>query len=247
MHKSPLVVVLGSKPDPCLPDISPLAVVAANGAIEIALEYRKRFGTKIISLVPGKDLYEQKHIRDSIRVSCPDSLYILGPIPVSIDQYVYVKNELGIARDFVKIISHKEKNFDFTIIFGWRRYIIGLKSLYLRGFRYLLFYVVVDIFTKREFGWLGRSTGINAIIFSLYNFPEAKQIVVVGVGLFSGGHFNQVGKFRSKTAKMDRLTMRHWIPAKRLKVFTTDAMLFKHGAVPLWQGKYFKSKSHDVT
>jgi hypothetical protein len=232
------VIVLGSKPNAAMPDVEPRIVVAANGAAELAVTYRDRYGAEIVSMVPGRDLFEQEHIRVSIKKSVPDKLLLLGTVHIENDPLGYVEKELGIAPESVTIVSLHERNWGLTRRLGWRRYIIWITSSLVRGLRHLCTVAIPDLFGKRNFNWMSRSTGLNAILYSLDHF-SGSDIVIAGIGLQAGSHFNSAGVFKAKTARMDRLTMKYWLPQKRINLYTTDPILSELGKVSKWEGPTF--------
>lgn len=238
-----IIVILGAKPNSLLPRIKPDVVVAANSAVEIALNYRNEYGCKIISLVPGKDLFEQDHIRNSIRKSKPDKLVLLGTVNISDDPLGYVTDKLGIEASDVEIVSLHERNWGLTKFIGWRRFLIMLESTITRGLKHTMMVAIPDILHKKSFDWMGRSTGLNAILYTMKNIPKPRKIIVAGVGIqaedVDGQHFNGQGIFKAKTAKADRLTMKHWKDDCRREVYTTDETLHSLGGVQMWKGDTF--------
>ncbi len=192
-------------------------------------------------MVPGRDLFEQAHIRESIRKSSPDELLLLGTIHIEDDPLGYIEKELDISADKVTIINLHDRNWGLAKAFGWRRYVILIRSSLMRGIRHPFLTALPDMFGARNFNWMSRSTGLNAILYSMERFKDTEDIITAGIGLQAGGHFNNVGVYKTKTARMDQLTMKYWIPDKRSRVYTTDNAMSEIGNVPMWTGETFKA------
>lgn len=238
LHSNKPVIILGSKPECHLPDVEPEIVFAANGAVEIGLFYRKKYGSKLISMVPGKDLFEQEHIRHSIKQSQPDHIILLGTTHIESNTLGYVNKELQLDSSKVSIMSMYERNWVLVKSLGWRRYVYAMKNSLVRGLRHPLTVALPDVLTNRVFDWTGRSTGINASLYALREYPE-HQVVMAGIGLVAGGHFNNEGVFKKKTAQADQIMMQYWVPKLRKQLFTTDDVMHEMGKVPKWEGPLY--------
>ena len=82
------VVVLGSKPEAQFPEVEAPVVLAANGAVELAVEYRRRYGSRIVGLVPGVELLKHPHIQESFKKGTPDEIIVFGEGGVDIVAFI---------------------------------------------------------------------------------------------------------------------------------------------------------------
>lgn len=227
------IIVLGSKPNPILPDVSVKFVFAANGSVEAALPYRKKYNARIIGLVPAIELRKHTHIQNSIKKACPDKLIVFGN---DLDIVSFVHDDLGLNKTKIELVNNKQRRALMNRSIGWRIILIALRRIRVRGFKNFLRKILPDILLNREKDWLMHSTGMDSIMYAMQNFPD-KDVISAGIGLQQGSHFNGVGEFTSKTAMSDRDTVKHWLPSRRKHLYTTDDIMHSHGKVSLWRGK----------
>lgn len=232
------LVVLGAKPNSALPDVAAPYVLGANGAIEVGLPYREKYQSKLIGLVPGVELYKHAHIRDSIKKAYPEELIVFGD--GGKDIVLYIHNEMGLANTKVTLLTIKERIQLMKAVLGIRTVLVAAERFKVRGLKHFLKTALPDMLRGGDMAWMAHSTGLDAIMYAMLRFPNASHIITAGIGLQGGEHFNQQGEFMSKTAIADRGTMRHWKPALRPQVYTTDVVMHECGKVPLWTGKYFE-------
>ena len=233
------IVVLGSKPDTCLPDVSPKVVFGANGAVESALPYREKYNSKIVGVVPSIELRKHGHIQDSIKKASPDKMIVFGNNAGIIS---FIHNDMGLPNTEVELISNKERQSRIVSMMGWRIIPVSINRIssrgLLRGLKYLIRKVVPDILFSRDKDWISHSTGLDSVMYAMSAFPQA-NVITAGIGLQGGAHFNNQGEFMSKTAIADRRTMKYWPFEKRKNVYTTDDVMAEIGNVPKWEGKIF--------
>lgn len=235
MHMRQSVVVLGAKPDPALPLIEVSVVVTANGAVEYAVPYRQRFNSRIVALASSGDLRDRPDMQQSLSKSRPDEIILLGE---HIENPVgYVRNTLGLPDTRVSVLSFRELRHLTDEMLGWRRFLIAGLLLKSRGIKYFIKYVLPDWFGARWTVWLSRSTGLNAILYTLKRFSDA-EVITAGIGLQPGTHLGG-GIFAEKTAKVDQMVMKHWPSEKKTRVYTTDETMSKVGNVKKWEGETF--------
>lgn len=233
------IVVIGSKPDAALPTVKASVVLTANSAVEIGLEYRKRYNSRIIALVSGEVLKETSNIRQSLTKSCPDEIIVMGGDRDIDDPVSFIKNDLGLPRAIVSVLRHRERIRLMSDVLGWRKILVMAHFSKSRGIKNVR-YVLPDLLGPRNMSWLFHSTGLSAMFYGMRRFSNAKEIVVAGIGMEEGPHFKGAAEgFREKTAKADRITMKHWPHKKRLALFTTDDSMNRIGNVPKWQGETF--------
>lgn len=231
-----IVVVLGSKPNSKFPDIAADVVLTANSAVEHALKYRNKYGSAVISMAPCNHLGDKDYIQDSISKSEPDELVILGGCISEVESFVRQKLELKNTK--VNILNSHYVNWGLLDLLDLRKFVVLLISLFRRGLKYFVSNAVPDFFGKRDLDYLARSTGLNAILYVIERFKNVETIVITGVGLQEGGHFNKLGEFTDKTAKADRLVFSNWSLSRRRMMRTTDEQMNKIGHVTKWEGKY---------
>lgn len=229
-----IVLVLGSKPNAQLPVISPEVVFASNNAIELATFYREKYGTRIISIVNG-DIFDSQEMVDSImgsvQKSQPDEVIFFGPGKLS-NHEQYIQKELGL-KSKVTIVSNKER---FQLIFKalkGRSIFPILIRLCTKSPIHVIKVCLPDLFGKQEALWMSRSSGLNSIFYCLNKFPQHK-VVTAGIGLVAGAHFNNIGSYTEKTAKVDQLVMRFWPKKLRKNLYTTDREMYKNWNIELW-------------
>lgn len=223
------VIILGSKPEATFPDIKVENVLAANGAVELALLYREKYGANIIVLVPSNELLKHKHIQESFVKGKPDEIVLLGE--ESEEATDLIKNVLNLNAEII-IFNPNERLELMKKILGYRRYILLVKRTILSGPR--------KLFSGSSL-WPSCSTGLNAIFYAMVRFPEAEKYITAGIGLKSGGHFNKVGEFTDKTSQSDLITIKHWPYIKRKNVYTTDDVMSEIGGVPKWEGEILQN------
>ena len=232
------VVVVGSKPDSDFPLIAPDVVVTAKSSVEQGLVYREKSGSKIIALVPWPELQERGYMKPALVNSQPEELVILGDNEK--ESILFIENILKLENTKVELQTHNQRNFGLLKNLGRAKYTLMLHMLWIRGFRFFIKTAVYDFFGKRDMQWLSRSTGINGIMYARARFPNA-TIIVVGIGLVGGGHFDGKGVFTKKSAKSDQIFMKHWPQSKRSNIYTTDDNLSSLGGVDKWKGEIFSN------
>ena len=228
------VIVLGAKPNLNLPDVEPQAVITTKGAVELGLLYRKRFGSPIIALTPGgPELYDRDYMLDLLKKVQPEEIVVLG-VEDGFMPEQFIREKLLLSEVKITIYSSFQRNFSLLTSLGWRRWLLMIHMLSIRGMTHLVFIALPDLFKGCSLNWLSRSTGINGMLYAQKRFPNASQIIVAGVGLEAGGHFNGRGLFTEKSAKSDKIVMRYWVKNNRTQFVTTDKRLSKIGNVTAW-------------
>jgi hypothetical protein len=231
------VVVLGSKPEAQFPEIEAPVVLAANGAVELALEYRRRYGSRTVGLVPGVELLKHPHIQESFKKGAPDEIIVFGD--GGVDIVAFIRETLKLADAQITVYTIRERHQFMKHVLGWRVLLVMYERIRVRGLHHFVTKVIPDILFHGDMDWLSHSTGLDAIMYAMKRFPRAEYIIAAGIGLQGGAHFNKVGEFMQKTAIADRGTMKHWPPFLRKNVVTTDDNLSEIGNIPKWDSKLF--------
>jgi hypothetical protein len=221
------IIVLGSKPKASLPLVKVDTVITANGAVELALPYREKYGARIIAMVPGRELIKHDHIQQSFIKGQPDEIILLGED--SNEAISLIENILKLNDSKIIVFGPRKRLGLMKKILGWNRFFVLFEQFKSRGIK-----------TFSGSVWPSCSTGLNAIFYALIKFPNAK-IVTGGIGLVSGEHFNRVGQFTPKTAKSDQIVVKHWPRNKRPEVCTTDEIMSEVGDFPKWGGETFSA------
>lgn len=229
------VIVLGSKPGALMPAVAADVVIGANSAIELAVQYREKYNSRIVAMTPCNHFGDKEYIQNSVRASAPDEVVILGACIV--EPEAFVKNTLGLSDAQVIVLPSNLVNWSFLSKVGSSRYLIFLSRLLSRGVSHFFKTFLPDLLTKRDFDFLARSTCLNSIFYSLDRFKNIETIIIVGMGLQEGGHFNNLGNFTDKTAQSDRLVFKHWPSTKKAKLQTTDDKMAEIGLVKKWKGE----------
>lgn len=235
------VIVIGSKPNAGFPSVRPQAVITAKSAVKQGLLYRKRFGSKIIALIPWPELETHDYVREALVESRPEEVIVLGDNNgESVD---FVHNVLKLTSTKVSTYSYHERNYTLICGLGIKKMSLIINMLRIRGVKFVIRKAIEDLFVGADMKWLSRSTGINGILYARKRFINAESIIVAGVGLIGGGHFDGVGEFTDKSAKSDRIFMKYWPKSARHNVYTTDETLSRVGNIPLWNGDVFFADS----
>lgn len=229
------VVVLGSKPQGKLPDVNVPVVLAANGAVELAVKYRNKYGSYIIGLVPLRELKLHQHICESFIKAQPDEVIIMGGEKK--ESELFVRSQLKLINATVTVLSHNDVNWKLAKYLGNARYRLAFAFLKHRGLSYLITQALPDFFKKREFLWIHRSTGLGAILYSLNRFKNLSQVILGGINFTEGGHFNGVGQFTAKTAFADKVTIQSWPSELKRHILTTEEDSIEISKLGLWEGE----------
>ncbi len=231
------VVVLGSKPSAVLPNKTVPVVLAANGAIELAVRYRVEFGSYLIGLVPLRELQLHQHICDSFMKAEPDEIVIMGGEPKESEQFV--REHLKLQDVKVTTLSLHQVNWDLAKYLGFSRFRIAFSFIFHRGLKYFITHLIPDLLKNRECVWMHRSTGLSSILYAVARFPNVTQIIIGGINFTAGGHFNGVGQFTSKTAFADRVTIAGWPEEKKNIILTTEEDAKAISGFKIWTGETF--------
>ena len=232
------IVVLGAKPSAALPVLAD-CVIAVNGAVETAVQYRERYDSKIIGLVHVIALRKYVHIQEALKKAVPDQMLVYGDDPEIVS---YIHDVLGLSEMDVICVSTKERLSIMGEILGLRRLLVTMERIKTRGIRHFLRRALPDILLHRNKNWLVHSTGLDAIMYVMKQFPEC-TVIAAGMSLQTAARANNKGEFTNKTALADRGTMKHWPRSRRKQVYTTDSVMSELGDVPMWEGETFQSNS----
>ncbi len=226
------VVILGSKPGATLPKIDAQVVIGANSAIELGVAYRENFGSRLVSMVPCNHFGDKIYIQDSVRKSCPEEVIVLGECLTGVEELV--AQTLNLKDTEITIFSARYINWTLLGQIGMGRYFVLLTKMIRRNPKYFLLDFWKDLLGLGRMDLLARSTGVNAILYALSKYKNLEHIVIAGVGLEAGGHFNGLGSFTEKTALSDRIVFKFWSSEKRSILKSTDTQLCEIGGISKW-------------
>ena len=228
----PGIVILGSKPGAGLPAVAAPVVITANAAAEIALEYRKRYDSRIISLVNSGILKRVSSVQQALARAEPDEIVVLGEkLP---DPRGFAETALGLRRTKIECLSFYDRYRLMAMRVGALAPILGL-----RLDRKSLKHLIKDLPAARTMRWSFASAGLSAVSYAMQRFPDADRYVVAGIGLQGGAHFTGIGSMTAGRGAVDRRVMRKWKRRDRPNLYTTDEAMSRLGDVPLWQGEVF--------
>tara|TARA_B110000259_G_C13855639_1_gene338642 strand:+ start:66 stop:752 length:687 start_codon:yes stop_codon:yes gene_type:complete len=216
------ILVLGSKPDCRIPNLPFKYIYAANGAIEIANEYKKRFSKfELISILSGREFEKNLEVKKRVLNSSPDKIICrLGKVdlkkynfPKKVNfQYLSNYQQLKIQSNF----------FNYGLI-----NIFFLETFYEKNFLKKIMHMFRSI---RRGALVGTSTGFFAILCALLKHPD-KQILISGIGMIGGGHKYSDKDRYNKRSIVDRKLILTLKESYKNKLITTDKDLAKNANI----------------
>ena len=222
------VLVLGSKEDSMLPDIRPVHIYAANAAALKAKLYRElNPDVQLTCVVSGKTVLEE-YFQNVIREAKPNRLITKNPCPYPLEELFPEFRNNGVRMERMKrkdsyILQHN--------LFGRRTYwaewlkLTSLQKIKHPGRAVRIVYNLV----KEKYP-TGASSGLFCVIKALSEYP-GHPIVMSGISLQGGGHFDQVDYFTSSRGKIDRYLFRSLPDHVKKNLFTVDSLMTENGGV----------------
>lgn len=228
-HKDP-VLVLGSKPDSILPDIRPVHIYAANAATLKAKPYRElNPDVPLTCIVDGKGILEE-YLQNVVKAAKPNSVITKNPSTRSLDELFPEFKNRGVRTKNMK--SRDSYKLQYSIL-GRRAYwaewlkltsIDKLQSP--KRIPKILYNLVMEKYPR------GTSSGMFCVIVAAVEYP-GHPIVVSGISLQGGGHFDHVNYFSSSRGKIDRYLCRSLPGHVKNNLFTVDPMMAENGGIQL--------------
>ena len=225
---SNFVVVIGSKPEIFLPDILPKKVYTANNAIERANFYKKKnVKIKLISVLGNQFFNYDTFVKNIIKFEPNEILTTNGKIDldkyydknfISKIKYRYIENK---GRDLQKVYFNPLtlRLGDISLIFSNKNYFYGIIRF------------IYNIFIKRRKP-MGLSTGCLTMLIALTENINSK-IIVTGIGLQGGNHYESSNKFYSTRhfydfrGMTDAYLIKKLPKSVRYRILTTDLTFSK--------------------
>ena len=229
-NKKDPVLVLGSKPDSMLPDIRPVHIYAANAAALKAKAYRElNPDVQLTCVVAGKTILEE-YFQNVVREAEPNRLITKNPCPYPLEELFPEFRNNGVRTERMK---RKDSYILQHSFFGRRAYWAEwLKLTSLSKIKNPNRAVRIVYNLLKEKYPTGASSGLFCVIKALTEYP-GHPVVISGVSLQGGGHFDQVDYFTSSRGKIDRYLCRSLPDHVKKDLFTVDSLMAKNGGIQL--------------
>lgn len=187
MRKS--IVVIGSKPNSYLPDISPIRVYTANSAALLAKKYSD---AELVCVVGGSEI-RKKNVCEAVLSSKAKKVIVRSKGFRSVKKSICEHKE-------VEVLGWKNQ-YDFQSgFFKWFYiWLYEIKFKYKKDLSGILRCLSFYIRHKRP---QGVSNGLYAVLKALDDNPMEK-IVVAGISLEGGEHFDKIGKMTKYRGLID--------------------------------------------
>ena len=246
------VLVLGSKAESKLPDVSVDMIYSANGAAERALHYKKYYPrTNHTAIVAANQFMKDDMVKSRVIKSKPNKLIVRsGAIEVPkelIDcETIYLSK-----REQFNFQSKFYKSGALDIILGELKY----EENYFEALRHLYRCISYR-------GFLGASTGFFCILFAAMENPNS-NILSSGISLVEGGHYytskdnygfitkNNLDninkkknvlkdKFRNTSrSRVERYLINRVKNVYKNMIVSLDNSFVDNSGVKMWKGKVF--------
>jgi len=224
------VLVLGSKPDSILPDISPVHIYAANAAAMRVKPYRELDPEVQLTCIVGGMAILEEYLQNIVSGSEPSRVITKNPCPRPLDDlFPEFKNKGVQTLDR----NNKDSYYLQHSILGRRAYWgewlkLTSQNVLKKPMRIprLLYNLVREKYPR------GTSAGMFCVIMAAIEFP-GHPIVVSGISLQGGGHFNKVDYFTSSRAIIDRYLCRSLPVHVKKNLYTVDPLMSENGGVQL--------------
>jgi len=226
------VLVIGSKPDSLLPYIAPEHVYTANAALALTKHYLSKgiIDITMITLVTTGHQLRNDNVKAAFRDVLPGRLY---------SRRHCVENQIKQIAPHTKFVQlTNQEQYDFQKNFLGRKLITAqiLTFIYLLkvkgGIKFILKRSMKLIQNKPV---TGVSTGLYAILLAAYEFPH-HNILVTGVGLSSGGHFdNELVQFGEIRSRLDYQFAKSFPKTLLDRLYTTDRHFSKVTGAKLYK------------
>jgi len=212
-------LVMGSKPNAPLPDITPHQIVTANAAAALAKRYHG--GAARHTAIVSSLQYKNDNVYQKVVDAKPDEIIIRGHKKAKIMDPVQ-----NIPVSYIPGNQQFQLEVTYFGLYNLRAFMLrpGLKKIkalirHLQGKDYMF----------------GSSTGLWSILYALDRHPD-KKIIVAGIGLQGGGHFYGKDEFRTEDGIKDYLIAKHLKSSAKNRLFTTDEYFAERVGVTIWEG-----------
>jgi len=248
------VLVLGSKPDSKLPDVSVEKIYSGNGAAERATMYKKKYpNTKHIAVITAKEFNENSHVSSRVIESNPEKMVVtMGKIDIS--------EKLTNTKEILYLNQKERFNFQSKFYqMGKLDLIFGEIFFYENKFLKILKHIYMCVKYR---GFLGGTTGLYCVLMAAFENPDS-DIIVSGIGLVEGAHFYESedsygflskktkelienkesileNKFRNTSrCRVERFLVKRIKNQYKNRILSTDDTMVYHGKLNKWKGNLF--------
>lgn len=219
------ILVLGSKPEYIIPNLSFKYIYAANGAIERANEYKKSFSKfELISILGGREFEKNLEVKKRVLNSSPDKIICrLGKIDLK--KYNFPKKVNFQHLSNFQQLKIQSNFFNYGLI-----NIFFFETFYENNF----LKKIIHMFRSIGRGALvGTSTGFFAILCALSDHPN-KKIFISGIGMIGGDHKYSDKDRYNKRSIVDRKLILSLKENYRNKLITLDKDLAHNANIKLY-------------
>ncbi len=229
------IVVIGSRPGLRLPDVDATEVIAANAAVPLTQHYRSHFGSSLTAVIASTGLRDDAWLKSALRAVAPDEIVVPGSKVANAS--AILTDELGLEGATIRIF---DRDWGFKLL----RERIGRRAYWAASRRYRFYTPEVKRLVRYVYRILARkqmrsemaSTGVTAILLALTRSDPDGIVVVTGIGLTKGGHFNGLGTFGKGRARVDRAVMAGLPQRDRARLRTTDPEFARRAHVKMFDG-----------
>lgn len=224
------VLVLGSKPDSILPDIRPVHIYTANAAAKRAKPYRELNPDVQLTCIVGGMAILEEYLKKIVKDAEPTRVITKNPCPRPLNDLFPEFRNKG-------VLTLNRNNKDS---YHLQHSILGRKAYWGEWIK-LTSQNILQKPTKiprilynllREKYPRGTSAGMFCVIMAAIEFP-GHPILVSGISLQGGEHFDQVDYFTSSRGKIDRYLCRSLPGRVKNNLFTVDQLMMENGGVQL--------------
>ena len=173
-NKNEYILVLGSKPEYIIPNLTFNYIYAANGAIERANEYKKKNSKlELISVLGGREFEKNLEVKKRVLNSSPDKIICrLGKID-------YKKYDFSQKLNFQYLTNYQQLKIQSNFFNYGLLNIFFFETFYENN----ILKKITHMYRSISRGALvGTSTGFFAILCALLNHPD-KKIFISGIGM----------------------------------------------------------------
>ena len=225
MNNKKFVLVIGSKPDSKLPNISVEKVYSANGAAERAEKYFETHGRKSFTAVCGSlEFFKNEHVKKRVLKADPNLIFFRSG-KVLKENFIQVSSKLNfVSKSRNEQIFFQAKYVKYGILSiilaelthedGLMGNLKHLKKIFYQG------------------GMLGVNTGFFSILLANYENPDS-LIICSGIGIKTVGKSFHPSKGTVKRAVIDKKIYEYLNLDIKKKLMTTDKEMSEFCNIPL--------------
>ncbi len=224
-NKNEYILVLGSKPEYIIPNLTFNYIYAANGAIERANEYKKKNSKlELISVLGGREFEKNLEVKKRVLNSSPDKIICrLGKID-------YKKYNFSQKLNFQYLTNYQQLKIQSNFFNYGLLNILFLETYYENSFLKKITHMFRSI---RRGALVGTSTGFFAILCALLKHPD-KKIFISGIGMIGGDHKYSDKDRYNKRSIVDRRLILNLKENYKNRLITLDKDLAHNAHIDLY-------------